>query len=101
MSPDNTNAHDYTEDLLDVKHEICLLEQVRDIQDELHIMSLIFQDQGAVVEQFRVLVTDELGAKIEHAVIKCQNDIRRLEHQAKQVYGKVRRSLATFRICFF
>lgn len=100
MSPDNTSAHDYTKDLFDVKHEICLLEQVKDIQDELHIMGLIFQDQGAVVEQFRVLVTNEPGAKIQHAVLKCQNDIRKLEHQAKQAYGQVRRSPATFSINF-
>ena len=41
--------HGFVEDLLDVRSETALLEEIKDIRDELDMLSLLFQYQDQVL----------------------------------------------------
>lgn len=54
------SQHELSDDLLNIHQETRLLSEIKDIQDELHIISVVLKYQINVLEEFQKNITDEL-----------------------------------------
>lgn len=77
-------------DELDLAGDILLLEQIKDIKDELHIMKILIQDQTSVIDQFCELVsTVDYAKKAKRTVrdyrVEVDSIITRVNHTYKMV----------------
>ncbi|RYN91333.1 hypothetical protein AA0119_g10561 [Alternaria tenuissima] len=77
-------------DELDLAGDILLLEQIKDIKDELHIMKILIQDQTSVIDQFCELVsTVDYAKKAKRTVrdyrVEVDSIITRVNHTYKML----------------
>lgn len=98
--------HEFSDDLLNIHQETKLLVEIKDIQDELTILTTVLHSQRLVLEKFETNIEEELrteGAtrKATDLVLKDirrhfqeqlqlinvhRNDIERMYDQAKDIY---------------
>jgi Mg2+ and Co2+ transporter CorA len=69
------------EQLLDINPEGELLREIKDIQDELHMMTKVYSQQQAVVKEFAAHL-DQLGSKSTEVTQKTKDKV---SHLAKEV----------------
>lgn len=72
--------------------EIGLLEEIKDIQDELHVLELVLKDQQNVVDDFcNLLKTDQKGyaSKSQRAVKRYKDQVDRMIDRAKHTQAAV------------
>ena len=94
------------ENLLDISEETTLLGEIKDIRDELDMLSLVFEHQeqilpgiketiqaigeeakwtAAVVQKFRKIFSDH-----DKLLSHPRKDIQRMDRQAKRMYSSIR-----------
>lgn len=76
-----------------VAEEIFLLEQIKDIHDELHTFEIVLQDQKEVIDQFCKLpmIRDhDYGSRALRSVDNYQAQMKRLAEHADHTYKTVR-----------
>lgn len=101
-----TSDRDFVENLLDIGWETALLGEIKDIRDELDMLSLVFQHQDQVLPSVReamkeISLQEKWPSAVEQRIHKAleehqrtitqpQKDIRRMESQAKRMYNSIR-----------
>jgi hypothetical protein len=99
------HRHDFVENLLDIGSETALLKEVKDIQDELHMLLLVFQHQLQVLPSMesamREIWTQERWStaakrRIEKAfddhrrtIVYPRTDVERMEKQTHRIYKSI------------
>lgn len=102
------SQHELSDDLLNIHQETRLLSEIKDIQDELHIISVVLKYQINVLEEFQKNITDELrlegSRKTTDGVIKeirrrfdeqdrlldvHHEDLERMYKQAQGIYSSL------------
>lgn len=98
--------HDFSDNLLNIHHETRLLVEIKDIQDELTILTTVLHCQELVLNEFQRNIEEELrteGATRKatelvlkdirrhfqeqlHQITVHRNDIYRMNDQAKEIY---------------
>ena len=100
-----TSDDDFVENLLDIGRETALLEEIKDIQDELDMLSLVFERQAQVLpsiedalvaickqEQWPTPVIQKFGKAFQDhqkTISHPQKDIQRMERQAGRMYNSI------------
>lgn len=99
------HRQDFVENLLDIGSETALLKEVKDIQDELHMLLLVFQHQLQVLPSMesamREIWTQERWStaakrRIEKAfddhrrtIVYPRTDVERMEKQTHRIYKSI------------
>ena len=102
----HTHDHGFVENLLDIGWETALLGEIKDIRDELDMLSLLFehqeqvlpsmqdamksiweQDEWPLADQQRIQKSLEEHQRL---ILQPQKDIQRMERQAKRMYNSIR-----------
>ncbi|KAI1667965.1 hypothetical protein Ptr902_09889 [Pyrenophora tritici-repentis] len=77
----------YEDDSFDVVEEIWLLEQIKDIQDELRILTILIRDQTSVISKFCILKPKaEYAMKAERTVRDYGAEVERITTHADHTY---------------
>lgn len=102
----NTDDHGFVENLLDIGWETALLGEIKDIRDELDMLSLVFEHQEQVLPSMKdamrgIWEQDQWSQPDQQRIQKAfeenqrlisgpQKDIQRMERQAKRMYNSIR-----------
>jgi len=77
-------------DPFDVAEEIWLLEQIKDIQDELNILKIVILDQTSVIDRFCKLQPNAYYALKEQRTVRNYGDeVKRITMHADRTYQTV------------
>jgi uncharacterized coiled-coil DUF342 family protein len=71
------------ESLLDINPEGELLKEIKDIQDELHMMTKVFSEQSTVVQEFAAHI-QELGVRSDEVTQRTTNEAHRLAKEVER-----------------
>jgi Mg2+ and Co2+ transporter CorA len=101
----DSNRHDFVENLLDIGLETALLKEVKDIQDELHMLLLVFQHQLQVLPSMEsamkeIWAQERWSTAVKRRIEKVfddhrrtinypRTDVERMEKQAHRIYKSV------------
>ncbi len=87
-----------SDDLIDIREETELLVEVKDIRDELKILTMVNQTQAEVISDFIDVVTElensgtsheKWGSGLRNLVKRYKNDIDRMDEQANATHDAV------------
>lgn len=98
--------HEFSDDLLNIHQETRLLVEIKDIQDELTILTVVLHSQAFVLQEFQKNIEEELRAEGAtrkaadlvlkdirrhfqeqlHLIAIHRDDIYRMSDQAKEIY---------------
>lgn len=79
-----------THETFDISGDVKLLQEIRDIRDELGILRTLFQQQSSVLFDFFRHTDRAKAAKMKHAVDKTIEAVERLDTDAERSHKAVR-----------
>ena len=85
----------YTEQNVDeafsIRKDVVMLEQIKDVQDELHVLEMLIGDQHSVIDQFcKLIEVDNHVSRAYRTVLQYQQQVKKMSDHARDTYEAVR-----------